>query len=447
MSKINKTNIHVGYKYGLIFGILILAYVLFGFISYVLPEKPIRTNIRATVEANTLPKDYDFVFIQKPQYQLDNFTDAMILNQAYSMGKVGPTEAVMLLPRQNYPISATDNLKKTAEEAAPIYAHYGRYWHGSTFLTRFFLLFADYAGIRILLYIISSLLFVVFFIHIYKISNWITTLNIAAGFLIGNVFMMQFSLQFFFILALSLIGALWCIDRGERKKDLGIVFLIIGSLSNYFDILTTPILSLGIMMVPTILYFSKQNYTLTLLLKKIILFSILWTCGYALTFLAKWVIATLLCEENIIQNAIETVLYRTSTEGDMWVKQPYSRWGALIKNTNLIAWPYFCLVLLANLTYFAIRYFRKTNIQDKNQKTETRIFNVKNLKISFLFVIVGLYPYIWYIGAANHSFIHWWYTYRGQIVSLICFMLGFQYLLMSIATEVLPSSKNSKTNV
>lgn len=42
------------------------------------------------------------------------------------------------------------------------------------------------------------------------------------------------------------------------------------------------------------------------------------------------------------------------------------------------------------------------------------------------FLMVAALPYLWYAAAANHSWVHYWFTYRGQLVTVVA--LGFAAL-------------------
>jgi len=48
-----------------------------------------------------------------------------------------------------------------------------------------------------------------------------------------------------------------------------------------------------------------------------------------------------------------------------------------------------------------------------------------NWKKAILFLLVGLAPYLWYLVLSNHSYVHWWFTYRLQAITVMClfFML------------------------
>lgn len=48
---------------------------------------------------------------------------------------------------------------------------------------------------------------------------------------------------------------------------------------------------------------------------------------------------------------------------------------------------------------------------------------------AFLFVMVGFYPYIWYMVLANHSQIHSYFTYRIQVITLFAIFICIIYLI------------------
>ena len=43
--------------------------------------------------------------------------------------------------------------------------------------------------------------------------------------------------------------------------------------------------------------------------------------------------------------------------------------------------------------------------------------------------LVALYPYIWYLVMSNHSQIHFWYTYRAQLVTLFGILMFLSCIL------------------
>ena len=58
----------------------------------------------------------------------------------------------------------------------------------------------------------------------------------------------------------------------------------------------------------------------------------------------------------------------------------------------------------------------------------------KTIAASLPIGLVALYPYIWYLVMSNHSQIHYWYTYRAQVLT----MFGILVFIASILREKKP---------
>ena len=58
----------------------------------------------------------------------------------------------------------------------------------------------------------------------------------------------------------------------------------------------------------------------------------------------------------------------------------------------------------------------------------------KTIAASLPIGLVALYPYIWYLVMSNHSQIHYWYTYRAQVLT----MFGILVFITCILREKKP---------
>ena len=149
--------------------------------------------------------------------------------------------------------------------------------------------------------------------------------------------------------------------------------------------------------------------------------SVSWGLGYALTWIAKWGIATVVLGVRYFWRTMSVVQYRL--EGSE--EEPLDRIGTLQKNlkawmnvqdNGIISWSKVVIVLL--LIVIVLILVRKL----KDQKTV-----LASLPIG----IVALYPYIWYLVMSNHSQIHYWYTYRAQVLT----MFGILVFVVNILKE------------
>lgn len=384
------------------FGLLIAAYLAFAVVSCLLPDKAIKRHIVESAPVMVKEGLYPKAIIEMDQCQMDNFTDALIMNQIYNIDRKHPLKSAMRMIRSSEDGRDWDQpgllLRRVNGETLQE-LHYARYWHGGSFLFRPFFLLMDFVTLRFVLFIISSILIVMLLCAYYPKAGSMKTLALAMGFLMTYGFVTQFSMQFFPVLALTVIGSLIVVKRSE-SADFGMLFFIIGSLACYFDLLTTPLLTLGIPLAVMLSLKGEGGFGIKDNLLEISKLILLWGIGFSLTFVTKWALASLVLGQNIFVDAYGVSLYRMGTED-------FSRWEALTKNLGMLNWWIVCIVVAILLIFNLI----------KHQK-----FHYQRM---LLFLIIALMPYVWYLLLANHSYVHWWFTYRLQAVSVVSLLFMF----------------------
>ena len=382
------------------FAILIAAYFAFAVLSCLLPDKNIKTHIAASAPVLNEEGLYPKAIINKEQCQMDNFTDALIMNQMYNIDRKHPIESAMKMIRSSEKGRDWDQpgllLRKVNGEILEE-QHYARYWHGSTFLFRPWFLLMDFTALKHILFIISSLLIVILLCVYYPKAGLMKTITLAMGFLVTYGFVTQFSMQFFPVLAITLIGCIIIVNHKE-STNFGLLFFIIGSLTCYLDLLTTPLLTLGIPLAVMLSLKHNDEFNLKDNLIEISKLVLLWGLGFALTFGTKWALASLILGQNIFADAYEVSLYRMEAED-------FTRWEALTKNFSMLnLW----IIGIAAVVMLLFTLSKRQKI---------------NYKRVLLFLLIGLMPYVWYLLLANHSYLHWWFTYRLQAITVVCLLL------------------------
>ena len=384
------------------FAILIATYFALATLSCLLPDKSIKAHIADSAKKMVEEGLYPQAIIRMKQCQMDNFTDALIMNQMYNIDRKHPITSAMKMIRSSEKGRDWDQpgllLRKVNGENLEE-QHYARYWHGSTFLFRPLFLVMDFLTLRHILFIVSSLLIVLLLCAYYPKAGLMKTIALALGFLLTYGFVMQFSMQFFPVLALTIIGSLLVVKR-KQSDNSGLLFFVIGSMTCYFDLLTTPLLTLGIPMAVMLSLKREDEFQFKDSIIEISKLTLLWGGGFAFTFLTKWALASLILGQNIFADAYEVSLYRMEAE-------EFTRWDAVTKNFDMLnLWMIGIAALV--LLLFAI---------------------IKRLKINYkkvvLFFIIGLMPYVWYLLLANHSYVHWWFAYRLQAITVVCLLYMF----------------------
>lgn len=410
-------------KYLKVFLILLICFLGFAFLSCLLPQKQIQYHIKRSLQQGDLNEEYTYVIGNNDNSRFDNFSDALILNEAYHINSDNILESMFLLKQNKFNESQVNTLKLATEnENLDLDNGYPRYWHGNTFLVRLFLMFSSYPRWRVFMYVISSLLLLLTSIQIYKNFSIREALIFAVAFLSCNFFIMQLSIQFFPVLVLSLLGALFVIKYYKSYPSICTLSFVFGCLTIYFDLLTTPLLVLGAILTVWLLFSTKDR---EISLKKdfisMIYLSFLWFSGAVITWVSKWVLTYMTIDRHIFIDAKETFLSRTTSNMD---GTDFQRFDAITKNLTYVHWSV-VLVFALVLIFFLVRHFYK-----------------KGYTNAILFFLIALLPYIWYVFAANHSMKHYWFTFRLQIITI----WGILFAINSFIKPKVKSTKEKQDN-
>lgn len=395
------------FKYISVFILLLVGYILFGLIAWYLPDRKIQDTIAISVEKGDIDMDYPRAIVNKEMCRMDNCTDALILNQAYSARRMSPVQSIMLVPSVGGEIRNVEALEAVVSGDDEPVQTYARYWHGSTFFMRFLLLVVGrYANIRLLLYYISSIALLSMLVVAYRHSAAGAAVAFVMAFLLLKGYVLQFSIQFFPVLMLACCGGIAAISFRSYPQKMQMAMFVVGSLTAYFDLLTTPLLTVG---VPLLMYIAcndknLQDINIRALTLTLLTPLIMWAVGYGCTWAAKWVLATCFTSENVFAGALAVGQYRIN--GAVPQMGDYTVWDTF--TSNICKMP---LILLAAaiviLTLLATFFHKRMSV-----------------KLMMAYVSVGLSPYLWFAVLANHSWVHCWFTYRAQMVTVMAVVLA-----------------------
>lgn len=234
-----------------------------------------------------------------------------------------------------------------------------------------------------------------------------------ASLLCVNVFVMQFSIQYMPVLVIGLGSTLWVLYRVKKSSQMVMTLFITGSLTAYFDLLTCPVLTWGMPLCVYILMQEKDSFRNRLI--NIVVPSVMWAAGYALTWMSKWVIATLLTSESVVKDSISQFLLRTD---DVVQTESISRLFAMIHNISQVSWVGAGILILV-LVGLAIIRFRREGMQT-----------------AVLCLLMAIPPLLWYLALANHSQVHFWFTYRSMAVVLMAVFFSIASLIRNKNIEL-----------
>lgn len=370
---------------------LLLIYIISLTIVFCFPNKWIQENVDSSIEILNTEQDYPAYIFHSDAVSLDNFTDKLILQKAV---KTQSNPLVYAMDVDNY----------------------ARYWHGYNIITRALLVFCNILQIRYLLMMTFYLLFGFTCIQIYKRFKLAGALPFILGMVCIYPNTVNTSLQFSSVFLLTLIFTNVILLFYEKLgKNVFLAFFIFGSVTNFFDLLTTPIVTLGVPLLFLLLLSEDHLYKKLI---SIIKTSISWGAGYGFTWAGKWIIGSLILQKNVLLEAKESISIRTAGTESYVLDRKF----AFMTNWNNIVPPFsikyaIVLFILGGIILFLLC--------KKYQDIRNKLIGL----IPLLFV--GSYPFIWYYVLGNHSQVHHFFTYRTQLIFVLAILFFFFYPIIS----------------
>lgn len=380
-----------------IVGYLLLAGV------YCLPTDRMEKNMRESCEIFYAEGNYP-TLMEYNNSRLDNYTDGIMLLTASYPSEESAWKAAVNAERYRTADTPVDTILDVYADGIEDgdSTFYARYWHGYLVILKPLLMAFGYGQIREIMMFSQLGIFAVLLLMLAK-KNLKLTIPLFLTWIFLNPVSTMLSLQFntVWILTLVTMMAVFMFDEKNIIKNIygwGIFFLIVGMLTSYLDLLTYPLLTLGI---PLALWLvSNSTKTIWRNLWNSSHLSALWGFGYGGMWALKWVIGSMITGENIIGDAVEQVAYRTSSMSEETV----ITFCRLIHEIQYSARQYtWILAMLFVAAYFIYR-----------------LIKVRELNVALLvsYFAISIFPVVWYLAMKNHSFGHHWFTYRELAISI-----------------------------
>ncbi len=395
----------------------VLAGTMLMMLVNLLPVDTMRYHALEKISIQVKETDYHRFISNDSTSQNDGFTDALMINSATYNGDRSLLDKALLVPRMGYSNHQVESLDKSLHNVSGGHeATYARYWHGYLVFLKPLLMVFNISQIRWINTLLGISLVTIIILglhrrfHTYKYS-----LAFIGAILFLNPVVMRMSLQYntvFYVILLEYIVALYYGDKIAEKGEFYLIFLMSGISVAFFDLLTYPIAALGMLLVLQLLMF---NSTISENILRAVTSSAVWLWGYLGMWAGKWIMASLLTDQNVIANAIGQILYRTGTQTSggeagvvfSWLKLFKSNFSWLTGQNAIL----FKLFMIAVVVGIIILLAQK----------------VIEIKIKPAILITGIVlcfiPIVRYVVVSNHSFIHDWFTYRECVViimSVLC---------------------------
>lgn len=389
-------------------GLLLAAGIFTGTILlclvYSLPVSPMQEHMRESLDEFVQEGDNPFMMDGYKGSSLDNTTDATMLGNAVYESSLPVYKAAMLAERGNDEGAESQEALKNYLDGKKMdqISTYARYWHGYLVILKPLLLILNFQEIRLLNGIVMAILTLLTLgrmsMRNMRSGMVAFVLAVASLFPVALPLSLQFSSVYYIGVTACLI-ILWKYDWIENMGKWLYFFLIVGMLTSYLDFLTYPLFTFG---MPLIIYIAIRKPGLKDGIFKIIQTGICWSVGYIGMWAGKWLIGSVLTRNNLFLDAVGAVENRMSSTV---YEEKVNRIFAVLRNLYIYRNLY-GVVLAGLLLIWLVVYIWRSG---RN-----------NIEISgvILLLCIACMPAVWYMCTVNHSFSHYWFTFRSLAVSV-----------------------------
>ena len=340
--------------------------------------------------------------------QLDNFTDRIMIMAAIYDGDESAFKKAVAVYNDDM-----DYLKLlieggTPEVQADDYAHY---WHGYLVFLKPFLLFMNYYEIRLLneFLIMTTVVLTAAGFSRKGISEMILPYILAIS--VIHPMVLAMSIQYstaFYVMSWLMLYLVYFWDGKDLHRAL-YSFFIAGIGLCYMDLFTYPLIVYGIPAVFALQKFYRTddgNHCICVWFKRLVGMGISAGAGYSLMFGLKWILAYFVVGPDTIRVMKEHLLLRFSSGVE---EKDISRVGAVLRNVRALGDSPYVEMFLAACVFVALVVLLR---HSKRRVDSWKIISMALIMIS---------PAIWWLIFANHSYLHYFFTYRSLAVEVFAF--------------------------
>ncbi|MCR5468559.1 MAG: hypothetical protein K6F37_06330 [Lachnospiraceae bacterium] len=366
----------------------------------------------------------------------DNYSDNTLCNIIYCVDTTHPfTSTILAKYAQAENESSIEGYLFAVRGEEEPNQEYGRYWHGTSVILRPLLMVMSIRYIRILFGILGTVTYLISTLLIAKKGNTPFAVCSVIAFILVEPWMFFTSLEYATAFTTASVATLLLLIFDSRKKEFDTLpfFVAVGVVTCFVDFLTTETLTFTL---PMLMLFAKQTIcgntensrTNELRTKKeglvfVIKNGFCWLLGYASMFALKIAFLAVFAGSDVTSESLKEGAFRLAGEtrlGNMNIAPTTDYVGKLsgaIWHNLACLYPIETGVMRASqamvptviilVVGFALVYLLR-------DKIEGHIFGPMAL--------VALLPYLRFIVLANHSYIHFFITYRAQLVSILVFI-------------------------
>lgn len=380
-----------------------------------IPKEKLLDNIKESLQYLDSNTEIIEVKPTREYSYLHVYADEILLNMIYCIDSNKPLESIMESKYYKDDINFTEdfpNLEEALENGGQGNQEYIRYWHGSMVIIRPLLMFFNISEIYHIFAVIMIILIAVLFIILIRKKQYLLLVATIIGYIMIAINYVPFCLEyvwtFLIMLIVSIIGIL--------TKKHNMLFFITGIITCFLDFLTTEIITLfvPIIYIYTIKYKNREIKDFKEGIKLIAKYSALWLTGYCIMWGTKWLLASIILNVNALDFVLNKAKKRISGHVRGY-STGYMLKNSILRNVSAI-YPFYMIHETSIAVCLILCIVIPTALLIKKDK--------KSLLNFLIFMIIAIMPYIRYLVLLNHSFMHYIFTFRDQLITIMSLIVG-----------------------
>lgn len=390
------------------------------FLTTLIPNESIKGNMLESSISYSDKQPYQFPKNGKMNGIEDNYADSILLGVLWNMDSDDALVSSLNTKYydgedrgENYGLYASINGHEANQD-------YTRYWHGSVTFIRPLMLLTTVDNIEWISFGVFLFMFIIVCVILYKKRCGIAALLLLVSMALVQMWNIRLSLEYMSAFNVAMFMCIVFLLL-EKKGDcyVTVCSVVSGVMVAFYDFLTTETVSI---LLPLALVFvvraknnriGKRKENISIIIKS----GMAWGVAYVLCFVTKWVLASIATGENKITSALFSAKERfngVEAEENITAIQEFlyaipanlsTAFGGTVRvDVGKIIGGLIIFTLIVGSLYYLFRS------------------KVKNKEIAIILLIIGILPYIRFAVLNNHSYLHEFFTYRAQCVSIFALL-------------------------
>ena len=404
----------------------------------ILAERPTTWQILPGINSSKVHPYADMLTLNIA-YHLGDDIDAHRFDTAFDRFRFTNTEklkAVMWAKYYGAPKDTSESIKlfqQSVDNKWRANKEYLRYWHGSAGIIRFLHIFLNIRQIYILHSFVLSTLLALLLLLLRKGHYAWEAISLIISLAMISIWFVPVCLEYYWCFLVMFIAAIIGVKIAQKGawENIGFLFFFTGIVIAYLDFLTTETITLVIplLRMMSIWWRNKQKivyvdpdadtgrHTMSVRIVAISCFS--WLAGFSLMWISKWILASLILQEDVMPYVTAHIEERIGGEPDGKSQLTYA-FGAVGRNLRCLLpfdygrFGYFVLGLIIGVCITLI------------VAHEIRFNKTASREILAIYLVIGFIPIVRYMVLHNHAWFHRSFTYRALAGSIlaVCFILA-----------------------